>query len=104
MQDQTNRARSPRATAPTIEDIERRAAQVLSEERQVLSTLVHCLRELAIACPVESRLPLTLAEGAQTLEVFTNNPRHTHADLALSSALDGIRRSVALDMPREGES
>jgi hypothetical protein len=56
----------------TIEDIERRAAEIRVEERRALATLVVCMREIAVRCPIESRLPMQLAEAAKSLSCYAS--------------------------------
>ncbi len=59
-----------RESAPpvrTIEDIERRAAEVLEAEKQALAAIAACLREVAVRLPPDSQMPLKLAKAAQAL-------------------------------------
>src|SRR5215217_8250307 len=91
-------ATSPQAengnTTQTIEEIERRAADVLEQERQALRALVDCLREIAVRLPVESRLPLDLAKAAGTLELW--------AELPMTSSMhSGVRTALGWCSPLE---
>jgi hypothetical protein len=73
----------------TIEDIERRAAEIRVEERQALATLVVCMREIAVRCPIESRLPMQLAEAATSLSRYATRPLEGEEEAAV-----GIRATV----------
>lgn len=61
-------AHARRATTQTIEQIERRIVDVRDAENEALGVLVTVMREIAVRLPVESRLPLILAERAKSIE------------------------------------
>jgi hypothetical protein len=58
----------------TIEDIERRAAEIRVAESYALATLVACMREIAVRCPLESQLAMQLAETAKSLNRWATRP------------------------------
>ena len=82
----------------TLEELEARAAQVQAEEREAIAALVHCIREIAVRCPTESRLPLELARAAERLSVYTH---HGDADVGIVFSLGkfGLARDLGGVLP-----
>jgi hypothetical protein len=87
------------ARRQTIEEIERRAEQVLSEERQVLAGLELCLRELAVHCPPEGRLGMHLATAAQEIRPWLGG-----GDPSTITSLYMLLRELERDMPGREEA
>lgn len=61
-------ARASRTTVQTIEQIEARTIEIRDAENEALTVLVHVMREIAVRLPLESRLPMVLAERAKSIE------------------------------------
>jgi hypothetical protein len=79
----------------TIEDIERQAVEIRGAENLALAQLVAVMRELAVRLPVESRLPLYLAEHAKSIEedVRLTGDHHSQATAA-SNELRHLLRDI----------
>lgn len=90
------RARTPRATTQTIEQIEARLIEVRGADRDAMQQIANLLRELAVTLPVESKLPLRFAESAKTLDLFSRD-NGTLLDAGYGCAMDGMVREVGED-------
>jgi hypothetical protein len=63
----------------TIEDIERQAEAIRQAEADTMARLAAFLRELAVALPPESKLPVRLAKAAKGADLFaTDFPEPVH--------------------------
>lgn len=65
------RARTPRATTQTIEQLEARIVEVREADRDAMQQIAELLRELAVTLPAESKLPLRFAKAAKSIDAYT---------------------------------
>lgn len=87
-----NTSRADDLPPRTIEDIERRAAEVRDAEREALRSLAAHVRELAVQLPPESRVPIRFANLARELDLFED-----HAEAAFAV----LRQEVVNEVVRE---
>ena len=97
--------------ARTIADIERRQREVRSSELKAMDLLINVLRDIAVALPVESKLPYDLADCAKQLEKDLARYAGTEGSeprvpvyLALSDMRRQVGEEIARWAPAGGES
>ena len=95
--------------ARTIEDIERRQREVRALEVDAMDVLVRVLRDIAVALPVESKLPYDLADCAKRLEQDLERAggENFKPHVVTYNALSDMRHEISDEIARwvpEGES